>query len=151
MLRICEGNMWVGWWQTNVEEDRQTRMKQRKDGCVWDVGRLNAILQSRKQECAHPLPKARGGRQGASTCVKNEDYESLQYPDLTVYERVWMRQWLKALLLMRIWKSNHRLCLGKLGSAISNDTPPLHKTKANLLKSNRFEGKIQQDRDETYI
>lgn len=54
-----------------------------------------------------------------------------------------MRQWVKAVLLMRIWKSNHRLWLGRLGSAFLNDTLPLHKTKENLPEINRLELRIQ--------
>lgn len=52
----------------------------------------------------------------------------------------WMSK--RTRLLMRIWKSSHRLWPRELGSAVSNDTLPLHETKGGLSKIRRISSEI---------
>lgn len=131
-------NMWVAWWQINVEEDGQRGMTQRKDG-----GRCGQVVHNpselQKQECAHPLPKARGGKARSKHLCKEWKLWVILNPDLTlcVCARGWMRQWVKAVLLLRIWKSNHRLWRGGLGRDILNETLLLHETKAEKRHADR--------------
>lgn len=47
-----------------VEEDEQRGMKRRNDGEGCGQAELSANLQSRKQECAHPLPQSLGREAG---------------------------------------------------------------------------------------
>lgn len=58
------------------------------------------------------------------------------------FECVFARMSKRTTLLMRIWKSSHRLWPRELGSAVSNDTLPLHKTKGGLSKIRRISSEI---------
>lgn len=71
------GGGYVGWMVTNKSGGRQAEGDEAKEKMVKDVGRSSAILQSRKQDSAHPLPRASGERrQEANTCAKNKGCES---------------------------------------------------------------------------
>lgn len=136
-------DMWekyVGWMVTNKSGGRQAERDEGKER-RWRM--WAGWAQSFRTGSKNVLTLSQNLRRGGKHLYKEWNYESFQNPDLTVFECVWMRQWVKAVLLMRIWKSNHRLWLRRLGSAVLNDTLPLHRTKANLPKINRFEGRIQ--------
>lgn len=126
-------DMWekyVGWMVTNESGGRQAERDEGKER-RWRM--WAGWAQSFRTGSKNVLTLSQNPRRGGRHLYKEWNYESFQNPDLTVFECVWMRQRVKAVLLMRIWKSNHRLWLRRLGSAVLNDTLPLHKTKANQI------------------
>lgn len=132
---------YVGWMVTNKSGGRQAERDEGKERW-WGMWAGWAQSFRSYPGSKNVLTLSQNLRREGKHLYKEWNYESFQNPDLTVFEYVGIRQWVKAVLLMRIWKSNHRLWLGRLGSAVLNDTLPLHKTKEDLPEINRLELRI---------
>lgn len=115
---ICMRNTWAGWWQ--IKSGGRQAERDEGEGSRWRMWAARAQSLGKPEEarmCArYPEKPGGGGRQqDANTCMKNgtvSHFTSQIWQRLSV--RVFERQWVNAVLLMRIWKSNHRLRLGKL-------------------------------------
>lgn len=113
----------VGWLVTNESGGRQAK---------WDGGkgiwlRMWADRIKRKQAC---VSRAFSG----DTQIPAWSLEACVIPEFGFKcVSAWMSK--RTTLLMRIWNSSHRLWPRELGSAVSNDTLPLHKNKERPLEN----------------